>query len=134
MKFYGTALFVFILSCCLLSSSVLTSGCNSKFVSADSLLKGKLVIKELCGHYVVQVISGRLDTAYVTNGWNDEKRNKTYDNVFSVSNRCSFPAADMKEGDEFEFRIDRNPVQEDCAVCMAYYPTPPKRNAVRVAP
>ncbi len=106
--------------------------CNNKIVPAEGVLKGRLVINEICSHYVIQVISGTPDTSMVTNGWQDEKRNKTYDNVFSVSNRCSFADAKLKEGDEFEFTIDPDPPQEDCAVCMAFYPTPPKRNAVRI--
>jgi len=106
--------------------------CNNKVVSADGVLKGKLVIKEICSHYVVQVTSGKLDTSLVTNGWRDEKRNKTYDNVFTVSNRCGFTDAQLNEGDEFEFRLDKNPAPEDCLVCMVFYETPPKRNAVKV--
>jgi hypothetical protein len=106
--------------------------CNNKMASADGVLKGKLVIKELCAHYVVQVTSGKLDTSIVTNGWKDDKRNKIYDNVFTVANRCGFGDAQLNEGDEFEFRIDKNPPPEDCIVCMAFYPTPEKRNAVRI--
>jgi hypothetical protein len=106
--------------------------CNNKIIPADGVLKGKLVISEICSHYVVQVTSGKLDTAYVTNGWADEKRNKTYDNVFTVGNRCGFAKAGLKEGDEFEFSFDKNPAPEDCLVCMAFYPTPPKRNVIRI--
>lgn len=106
--------------------------CNNKAAAGTQKLKGRLVIKELCAHYVIQVIEGAVDSSLVTNGWRDEKRNKTYDKVFTVSNRCSFPAAGMKEGDEFEFSIDKNPPPEDCLVCMAYYEVPAKRNAVKV--
>ena len=42
--------------------------CNSKVVPADGVLKGKLVIKEICSHFVVQVVNAKLDTAVVTNG------------------------------------------------------------------
>lgn len=106
--------------------------CNNKTGSGkEGTLKGRLVVKEICSHYVVQVISGSSDTSRVTNGWLDDKRGKTYDNVFTVSNRCSFPA-DLKEGDEFEFTFEPE-VMEDCAVCMAYYPTPPKRNTIKIS-
>ena len=107
--------------------------CNNKMVAADSVLKGKLVISEICSHFVIQVTSGKLDTAFVTNGWKDDKRNKTYDNVFTVSNRCGFADMKLKEGDEFEFIIDKNPPPENCLVCMAFYPTPPKRNAIKLS-
>ena len=106
--------------------------CNNKTGSGkEGTLKGRLVIKEICSHYVVEVVSGNADTARVTNGWLDEKREKTYDNVFTVSNRCGFPAASINEGDEFEFTFEPE-VMEDCAVCMAYYPTPPKKNAIKI--
>lgn len=106
--------------------------CNNKMVSTDGVLKGKLVIKEICSHYVIQVTSGKLDSSVVTNGWKDDKRGKTYDNVFTVANRCGFGDERLNEGDEFEFRIDKTPAPEDCLVCMAFYPTPEKRNAVRI--
>lgn len=101
-------------------------------MSGTGKLKGRLVIKEICAHYVIEVIEGNVDTSLVTNGWRDEKRNKTYNKVFTVSNRCSFPASELKEGDEFEFTFDKNPPPEDCLVCMAYYEVPQKRNAVKV--
>lgn len=106
--------------------------CNNKTGSGKGTLKGRLVIKELCAHYVVEVIEGKTDTSLVTNNWTDEKRNKTYNNVFTVSNRCTFPAAELNEGDEFEFTFDQNPPPQDCAVCMAFYPTPPKANAIKI--
>lgn len=106
--------------------------CNNKAVPADGILKGKLVIKELCGHYVVQVMNAKLDGSLVANGWRDDKRNQTYDNVFAVSNRCGFAKANLNEGQEFEFTFDKNPPPEDCLVCMAYYPTPDKKNVIRV--
>ena len=107
--------------------------CNNRTGSGKAgALKGKLVIKEICSHYVVQVIEGQIADSLVSNGWTDDKRGKTYDKVFTVSNRCSFPAASIKEGDKFEFSIDPNPKPEDCAVCMAFYPTPDKRNAITI--
>ncbi|MGB8191575.1 MAG: hypothetical protein WCF67_06635 [Chitinophagaceae bacterium] len=106
--------------------------CNNRATTGAQKLKGRLVIKEICAHYVIEVIEGNVDTSLVTNGWRDEKRNKTYNKVFTVSNRCSFPADSLKEGDEFEFSFDKNPPPENCLVCMAYYEVPAKRNAVKV--
>lgn len=117
---------------CILMTGIVSYRCNNKMAPADGVLKGKLVIKEICSHYVVQVMNGNLDTSLVSNGWRDDKRNKTYDNVFTVSNRCGFAAANLNEGDEFEFTIDKNPPPEDCLVCMAYYPTPDKKNVIKV--
>ncbi|HEX2682590.1 MAG TPA: hypothetical protein VHL77_01580, partial [Ferruginibacter sp.] len=107
--------------------------CNNKVVPADGVMKGRLVVKEICSHFVVEVLNAKLDTSIVSNGWHDDKRDKIYDQVFTVSNRCGFAAANLKEGDEFEFTFDKEPPAENCAVCMAFYPTPVKRNAIRIS-
>ena len=102
--------------------------CNK---SKSGKLKGKLVIKELCSHYVVQVIDGTVDSSRVVNNWKDEKRQVSFDKVFSVANRCDFPSS-LKEGYEFEFTFDPNPAPQNCAVCMAYYPIPDKTNSIKI--
>jgi len=116
----------------ILMLAVIACCCNNRAVPTDGVMKGRLVVKELCSHFVVQVLNSKLDTSIVANGWHDDKRDKIYDQVFTVSNRCSFAAADLKEGDEFEFTFDKSPAAEDCTVCMAFYPTPGKRNAIVV--
>ena len=102
--------------------------CNK---SKSGKLKGKLVVKELCSHYVVQVSNGAVDSSQVVNNWKDEKRQATFDKVFTVANRCDFPS-NLNEGDEFEFSFDTNPSPQNCAVCMAFYPTPGKTNAIKI--
>jgi hypothetical protein len=102
--------------------------CNK---SKSGKLKGKLVIKELCSHYVVQVIDGTVDSSKVANNWSDEKRKLSFDKVFTVANRCDFPSG-LKEGDEFEFSFNPNPAPQNCAVCMAYYPVPDKTNSIKI--
>jgi hypothetical protein len=62
--------------------------------------------------------------------WKDESTGKIHTNVFALGSVCSFPA-NIKEGDEFYFTIDPDPVR-NCAVCMAYYPKPPKSVAIKV--
>ena len=89
------------------------------------------MIKELCSHYVVQVIDGTVDSSRVVNNWKDEKRQATFNKVFSVANRCNFPST-LNEGDEFEFSFDPNPPAQNCAVCLAYYPIPDKINAIKI--
>ena len=103
--------------------------CNKR---TSGKLKGKLVVKELCSHYVVQVIEGSVDTSRIVNGWKDGKRG-TFNSVFTVANRCNFPSA-LNEGDEFEFTFDANPPPQNCMVCMAYYPTPEKMNSIKMQP
>ncbi|MBN8787069.1 MAG: hypothetical protein J0I84_08260 [Terrimonas sp.] len=106
---------------------LLTAGlyaCTSSNKLNNNKLLGKLVISELCAHYVVEVVAGNIDASKTAEGWKDEKRNQTFKQSFSVANRCSFGKENLKEGDEFTFEIDNAPEQENCAVCMAYYPTP----------
>lgn len=100
------------------------SACSSGKVNNNGTLRGKLVISELCAHYVVQVVSGSIDAAKVAADWKDDKRNQTYKQAFSIANRCSFGELGLKEGDEFTFSVDNSKPEETCAVCMAYYPTP----------
>lgn len=100
------------------------NACSSSNKLNDNKLRGKLVINELCAHYVVEVISGNIDASAIAVNWKDDKRNQTYKQSFSVGNRCSFGALGIKEGDEFSFSVDDSKPNETCAVCMAYYPTP----------
>ena len=37
----------------------------------------------------------------------------------------------IEQGDDFYFMID-TAQKQDCAVCMAYYPTPPKKLSIKV--
>lgn len=100
------------------------NACSSSTKLSDNKLRGKLVISELCAHYVVEVISGNIDASKIAVDWKDDKRNQTYKQSFSVANRCVFGELGLKEGDEFSFSIDDSKPDETCAVCMAYYPTP----------
>ena len=93
--------------------------------------KGRLEVKGICSNYTITVLEGNLDSSKIAKSWTDENTNKTYNNVFALDSPCSFPA-DMKEGDEFYFTV-REEKDKDCNVCMAYYPTPPKRLSITVA-
>ena len=98
--------------------------CSSSGKLNNNQLRGRLVISELCAHYVVEIVSGKIDASKVAANWKDEKRNQTYKQSFSIANRCSFGNIGLKEGDEFTFVVDDGSPEETCAVCMAYYPTP----------
>lgn len=80
-------------------------------------LKGK-VIRISCASYVIQVLN---NDSIGEDQWEGEQG--TYDNVFSVSNKCMIPAS-YKTGDIIYFEIDK-PEQSDCIVCMMY-DAPPK--------
>jgi hypothetical protein len=120
MKFFILLSFVFILT-------VSADGCKKQ---KDGVYKGKLEIKALCMNYTISVLEGATDTSMVTPSWTDESTNKSYTNVFGLGSPCTFPST-IKEGDEFYFVLDSTSKQ-DCAVCMAFYPTPPKKLSIKV--
>ena len=93
--------------------------------------KGRLEVKGICSNYTIAVLEGNLDSSKISKTWTDETTNKTYSNVFALDSRCSFPA-DIKEGDEFYFTV-REAGDQNCNVCMAYYPTPPKGLSITVS-
>lgn len=92
--------------------------------------KGKLEITGICMNYTIRVTEGNIDAALIVDNWTDETTSKSYDKVFRLGNPCDFPAT-LKQGDEFYFTID-TAKGKDCAVCMAYYPTPPKALSIKV--
>ena len=106
-----------------------SSDCGKKKTSAVRY-KGKLEIAALCMNYTIKVTEGKIDTSRVAATWTDETTPKTYTDVFRLGNPCDFPPT-IKQGDEFYFVIDSTE-GKNCAVCMAYYPTPPKALSIKV--
>ncbi len=121
MKIYSLVPFVFIIT-------LTTNKCKDK--NENKVFKGRLEIKAICMNYTIKLLEGSLDTTQVVSEWRDETTGKTHNNVFALGSVCSFPST-IKEGDEFYFTIDPDPVR-NCAVCMAYYPKPPKSVAIKV--
>jgi hypothetical protein len=108
--------------------TISAENCNQK--NGDNVYKGKLQVKALCMNYTISVVGGAINPSLVEASWTDETTKKTYTNAFRLGSPCNFPES-IKEGDEFYFKIDTTKPQE-CAVCMAYYPTPSKKIAIRV--
>ena len=104
--------------------------CNQK-KSDGTRLKGKLEIKAMCMNYTIRLIEGNLDTSQVVANWTDETTGKSYRNVFGLGNPCDFPST-IIQGEEFYFTLESVKVK-NCAVCMAYYPTPGKKLIIKVA-
>lgn len=104
--------------------------CNKK--SAGTTYKAKLETKALCMNYTLRLVEGNIDTSLISASWTDESKGKTFDKVFGLANPCDFPST-INEGDEFYFTIDTAKTK-DCAVCMAYYPTPPRKLSIKVLP
>jgi hypothetical protein len=89
--------------------------------------KARLEIKGMCMNYTIKVLSP-IDASLVEATWTDPNTNTPYQNVFGLGNACNFPA-DINEGDEFYFQINNN-APNNCAVCLAYYPTPQKKLSI----
>ncbi len=100
--------------------------------STDGCYKGKLEVKGGCMNYTISITGSNFDTSLVMATWTDENTNKTYQNVFALKSRCTFPDT-IAAGDEFYFVIDSTSVQ-NCAVCLMYYPAPSKKLSIKVIP
>ena len=92
--------------------------------------KAKLETKALCMNYTLRLLEGDIDTSLIAASWTDESTGKSYTNVFGLGSPCTFPS-NIEQGDDFYFQIDTSQKQE-CAVCMAYYPTPPRKLSIKV--
>ena len=113
----------------LLILSLPAKKCNEK-KNDSGVYKGKLEIKALCMNYTIRLVEGNIDTSLIVPDWTDETTGKSYKNVFGLANPCDFPGG-IKAGDEFYFTID-TAKERNCAVCMAYYPTPRKKLIIKV--
>ena len=122
-----------ILATALFSTILLSATkCGDKQDHANTRYKGRLEVQGICMNYTISVIEGDMDTSSIVASWTDEVANKTYTKVFRLDNPCDFPST-IRQGDEFYFTID-SVKDKQCAVCMAYYPTPPKALKIKVVP
>ena len=96
----------------------------------DPALKGRLEVKGMCMNYTIRLVEGNLDTALYNSEWKNETTGNIHRNVFALGSPCSFPST-IKEGDEFYFTIDST-YKPNCAVCLAYYPKPSKKIAIKI--
>jgi hypothetical protein len=97
----------------------------------SSCFKGRLEVQGACMNYTIKVLEGNMDPDLIQASWKDEHTGKKYENVFRLENVCEFPST-IKAGDEFYFKIEKNPA-ENCATCMAFYPTPSKGLPIKVS-
>ena len=102
--------------------------CNKGKATANCF-KGRLEIKGICSNYTISLLEGEPDTSKIVASWTDENTGKQYKNVFALGSPCSFPE-NIEVGQEFYFTLDAP--DQNCAVCKAYYPVPPKSLAIKV--
>ena len=121
---------IIVLSSVLLLTASADKCSNKKSAAKTGTYKGKLEVKALCMNYTISIVEGNVDTSLVESSWTDESTGKSYKNAFGLGSPCTFPAS-IQQGDEFYFTID-TAQKRDCAVCMAYYPTPSKKLMIKV--
>jgi len=103
---------------------------NNSDSELESSYKGKLVVKGICMNYVIQVLDSDFDSSLIELNWTNEFSGISFTNVFALGSVCDFPE-NIDEGDEFNFIID-NSKDNNCAVCLAYSPTPNKYLSITV--
>jgi hypothetical protein len=103
---------------------------NNSDTELESSYKGKLVVKGICMNYVIQVLDSNFDSSLIELNWTNEFSGISFTNVFALGSVCDFPE-NIEEGDEFNFIID-NFKNNNCAVCLAYSPTPNKYLSITV--
>ena len=104
--------------------------CNNTKKTGPGIYKARLETKAICMNYTLRLLDGDIDTSLITANWIDEETGKSYTNVFGLGSPCTFPP-NIQQGDDFYFMIDSSAIK-DCIVCMAYYPTPPKKLSIKI--
>lgn len=107
--------------------------CKNEKSLPEGCFKGRLSVKGICSNYTITVLEGRMDSSLVEPRWTDENTGKTYTSAFALGSPCTFPP-DLEEGAEFYFSIEPEGDRSGCNVCMAFYPTPARKLAIRVLP
>lgn len=102
-----------------------TNNFNSSKFDSNKCIKGKLVLKGICMNYVIEVVSGNIDSSLIESNWENPDTHDVYKNVFGLASICTFPPT-LNEGDEFYFTIPQSPVDQLCIQCKAYSPIPTK--------
>ena len=109
--------------------SLLFCGCASRPQTDEkTCFTGKLVKKGICGQRVVQLIGTAKGGMSIAGSWTDSLAHKSYQDVFTVANPCSFPS-EIQEGQEFNFTMTTRP-DTPCIQCMAYTPVPEQKNSI----
>ncbi|HSC38749.1 MAG TPA: hypothetical protein VLD19_12790 [Chitinophagaceae bacterium] len=96
-----------------------------------NVLKGKLLFNGFCGQYTIQLLEGYIPPEKIVASWKFPYSDSVYPNVFAVANACTFGGNHLQQGDVFTFELDTPVPPQNCALCLAYFPTPPISNAVK---
>jgi hypothetical protein len=121
---------LFILLACISALTISADKCGKKKSQSAGSYKAKLEVKGICMNYTFRLLEGEIDTSMISANWTDESTGKSYTNVFGLGSPCTFPK-NIEQGDDFYFVIDTSQKQQ-CAVCLAFYPSPPRKLSIKV--
>ncbi len=110
--------------------SISADKCSNTKKNVPGIYKARLEIKAICMNYTLSLLDGGIDSSLIMASWIDESTGKSYTNVFGLQSPCTFPP-NIQQGDDFYFMIDSSTIK-DCIVCMAYYPTPPRKLSIKI--
>ena len=110
--------------------SISADKCSNTKKNVPGIYKARLEIKAICMNYTLSLLDGDIDSSLIMASWIDESTDKSYTNVFGLQSPCTFPP-NIQQGDDFYFMIDSSTIK-DCIVCMAYYPTPPRKLSIKI--
>ncbi len=103
---------------------------DSDYIGNDIYTAEVKSINSCAKFYACVITNGDIDSDLVDNNWEHEGR--TYPKAFVVRNNCVFPSG-IGEGDSFQFRIVKKPVNNDCIICnIAIIGTPSKSLDIEV--
>ena len=124
-----------LLSCLALLLLILSTSIHCRRhndMTADSTLKGVLVLSPSCSHFVVRLLDGNVPDSDVNVYWNDPQSNVAYANVFTVRNWIQFSLANLSVGDTFSFSIVQHvPIMDPYQTCAIWpYSMPPASDNV----
>ena len=129
----GSVFFAFVTIHLFFNTGCTKSDIENKMsrIEQGDCLKGVLVKKGICGQRIVKVLSQEKNGIKLASSWKDESSGKTFTDVFSVENICTFPSS-ISEGGEFTFKLS-SVKENDCITCQAYTPVPAEKNSIVVS-
>jgi CRISPR/Cas system CMR subunit Cmr6 (Cas7 group RAMP superfamily) len=101
-------------------------------VECSQPIQGRLAIKGICMNYVLEVLDP-INPEWVETEWVHPDTQVSYTNAFRLGSVCTFDDS-LNEGDLLYFEASPEPFKgdENCAVCLAYSPTPNKTLYLRL--
>ena len=101
-------------------------------IDCSQPIQGRLAVKGICMNYVIEVLDP-INPEWVEAEWVHPDTQVSYANAFILGSVCTFDDS-LNEGNLLYFEASPEPFEgdENCAVCLAYSPTPSKTLYLRL--